>query len=129
VSGPGALVLWAIVCLAAFAARAQMTLPQSLPPPDRAGLFATQCATCHSLDPAEPRQGPMLAHVFGRHAGSVAGFKYSPGFAGADFVWDDAHLDAWLADPQKLIPGSVMLYRQPDAATRRGVIAWLKEQH
>ena len=73
--------------------------------------------------------GPNLAGVYRRMAGSLPDFHYSSGFAKTGFVWDDAHLDAWLTNPQKLIPGAVMLYRQADAATRTSIIAWLKEQH
>jgi cytochrome c len=36
---------------------------------------------------------PNLFGVFGRKAGSVPDFKYSPSFAQADFIWDEAHLD------------------------------------
>jgi cytochrome c len=63
-----------------------------------------------------------------RRAGAQDGFHYSDGFARADFVWNAAHLDAWLAGPQRLIPGAVMLYHQDDKATRGAIIAWLKEQ-
>ena len=63
-------------------------------------LFAQQCATCHSLSPADaPRQGPALAGIYGRKPGSVAGFHYSPGYGEADFVWDEAHLDYLLGRP------------------------------
>jgi len=59
----------------------------------------------------------------------VADFHYSSGFARVAFAWNEAHLDAWLTNPQKLIPGAVMLYRQADPAIRASIIAWLKEQH
>ena len=45
----------------------------------------------------------------------------------ADFVWDDARLDAYLANPQAMVPGSIMAYRQPKAETRAAIIAYLKE--
>jgi cytochrome c len=112
-------------------ARAQ--LPFDLPkaaPQDGASLFVNQCGTCHTvLQPAPPRQGPNLAGVYMRKAGTLPGFRYSAGFARSAFVWDDTHLDAWLSSPQRLIPGSVMLYRQDDPAIRRTIIAWLKDQH
>lgn len=108
-------------------------LPFNLPkasPQDGASLFANQCGTCHTVEHgAPPRQGPNLVGVYLRKAGTLPEFHYSPGFARAGFVWDDAHLDAWLTSPQKLIPGAVMLYRQDDPAIRRTIIAWLKEQH
>ena len=65
--------------------------------------------------------------VVGRQAGRSDGFQYSPGFGKADFVWDDARLDAYLENPQGTIPGSVMAYRQPKPETRAAIIAYLKE--
>ena len=96
---------------------------------DRGEPFANHCGICHSVERnGGPRQGPNLAGVFLRKAGTLPGFRYSPGFVQADFVWDDDHLDAWLTDPQQLIPGTPMRYRQADPAIRARIIAWLKEQ-
>jgi cytochrome c len=108
-------------------AGAQMPLP-SAKPPDGATLFKQQCATCHTTNQSDPvRQGPSLFKVIGRQAGKADGFRYSPGFGKADFIWDDALLDAYLANPQGMIPGSVMAYRQPKSETRSAIIAYLKE--
>jgi cytochrome c len=112
------------------AAYAQFALPAPSLPPDGAKLFQNQCGTCHTLSASEPiRQGPPLGGVFGRPAGSVPGFKYSAGFATAGFTWDAQHLDAWLTNPQAVIPGAVMAYRQANPATRKQIIDWLKDQH
>src|SRR5258705_9510130 len=97
--------------LVAQIAGAQMPLPAAKPP-DGATLFKQQCATCHSTNLTDPgRQGPPLLKIVGRPAGKVDGFHYSAGFAKADFVWDDARLDAWLANPQAMVPGTIMAYR------------------
>jgi cytochrome c len=122
--------LTALVCcsavLIATAAAAQMPLPAPRPV-DGATLFKQQCATCHTIDPAEPiRQGPPLAKVLGRPAGKVDGFHYSPGLAKADFVWDEARLDAWLTNPQAVIPDAFMAYRQAKPETRAAIISYLK---
>ena len=53
----------------------------------------------------------------------------SSGYAKADFVWDEPHLDAYLTNPQAVIPGSNMLYRQSKPQVRQAIIAYLKEQH
>ena len=112
--------------LAATTAAAQMPLPEKKPA-DGATLFKQQCATCHTVDPAEPiRQGPPLAKVLGRPAGKLDGFHYSPGLAKADFVWDEARLDAWLTNPQAMIPDAFMAYRQAKPETRAAIIAYLK---
>jgi len=90
-------------------------------------LFKQQCATCHTIDPAEPvRQGPPLSKIVGRPAGKLDGFHYSPGLGKADFVWDEAKLDAWLTNPQTVIPDAFMAYRQAKPETRAAIIAYLK---
>src|SRR5262249_38806297 len=115
--------------LAATMAAAQMPLPATTPP-DGAKLFKQQCATCHATTSSEAaRQGPLLFKIVGQAAGKVAGSRPSAAFTKADFVWDDARLDAWLTNPQAMIPGSVMAYRQPKAETRAAIIAYLKELH
>jgi cytochrome c len=111
------------------AAMAQMPLPEPRPP-DGPTLFKQQCATCHTNNLADPiRQGPSLFGIVGRRAGSADGFHYSAGFAKADFSWDDARLDAWITDPQQMIPGTVMAYRQAKPEFRAAIIAYLKELH
>ena len=40
-------------------------------------VFEKRCTGCHAMD--ADREGPRLAGVFGRKAGSVAGFTYSAG--------------------------------------------------
>ena len=123
-----ALALCAAV-LVGGSASAQMALPAAKPP-DGPTLFKQQCATCHTNNTTDPvRQGPSLFGVVGRRAGSVDGFHYSAGFAKADFVWDDAKLEAWITNPQGLIPGTVMAYKQAKPETRAAIIAYLKELH
>ena len=103
---------------------------QAIPsPPDGAALFKQQCSACHTLSASgEQRQGPTLAGVYGRKPGTVPGYHYSPGFSNVDFVWDDAHLDKYLANPQSVIPGAIMPYRQSKQAVRQAIIDYLKEQ-
>jgi cytochrome c len=105
---------------------AQISLPaaRSL---DGAALFKQQCATCHTTSLSDvPRQGPPLVQIVGRQAGKVEGFHYSQGLAQAGFTWDEGRLDAWLTDPQAVIPGAIMTYRQAKAETRAAIITYLK---
>jgi cytochrome c len=85
--------------------------------------YQARCGGCHSVQ--ADRIGPRHAGVFGRRAGSVAGFDYSPALAGSRLVWDARTLDQWLSDPESLIPGQRMGYRLADAAARADVIAYL----
>lgn len=92
-----------------------------------AALFTSNCATCHAaVKGGGDLQGPNLYDVYGRKAGSEAGFAYSSGFSAQKFVWDDAHLNQWLTKPTSLIPGTYMMYAQPDPQIRADIIAYLK---
>jgi cytochrome c len=115
--------------LAATVAAAQIPLPAPKPP-DGPTLFKQQCATCHTDNLSDPvRQGPSLFNIIGRRAGTAAGFHYSAAFTKADFVWDEAKIDAWMTNPQEMIPGAVMAYRQAKPEIRAAIIAYLKELH
>ena len=121
------LLLSVVIMASPHTSRAQFTVPAAKPAPE--SLFRNQCATCHSLNASDPpRQGPNLAGVIGRKDGTVPGYKYSAGFANTDFAWDQAHLDAYLTNPQAVIPGAVMPYRQANAATRAAIIGYLEGQ-
>jgi cytochrome c len=115
--------------LVAKASVAQMPLPEAKPP-DGPTLFKQQCATCHTSNLTDAsRQGPTLFGIVGRRAGTLDGFHYSAGFAKADFAWDASRLDAWMTNPQQMIPGTVMAYRQTKPEVRSAIIAYLKELH
>lgn len=88
-----------------------------------AGLYEARCGACHSLD--AHRVGPLHRGVVGRRAGSAAGYDYSPALAGASFIWDAALLDAWLKDPEALVPGQRMGYSVADAGDRGDLVAFL----
>ncbi len=123
----GFLTSLVVMCLpAAAGAQFAMLVPDTAPDPET--VFANQCGTCHSLTPGEQRQGPNLAGVFGRQAGRLPGYAYSAGLAGARWRWDATRLDAWIANPQAMVPDTVMPYHQPDPEIRGTIIAFLKEQ-
>ena len=110
-------------------ASAQMSLPAAKPA-DGAALFKQQCATCHTTDASDPqRQGPTLFNIIGREAGTADGFRYSAGFATAKFKWDEQKLDEWLTNPQAMIPGAVMPYKQSKSEIRTAIVSYLKEVH
>ncbi len=89
-------------------------------------VFSHMCATCHSL--TANRIGPMLGGVYGRKAGTAAGFNYSPAIQASGISWDAKSLDQWLSGPQKFISGSKMTFNVSDAQKRADVIAYLKDQ-
>ena len=87
-------------------------------------LYEARCGACHSLD--AHRVGPMHRGVFGRRAGSAPGYDYSPALKGAGMVWDAASLDAWLKNPEALVPGQRMGYSVPLASDRDDLVAYLR---
>ena len=95
--------------------------------PDAGRHLTLQCRACHHLDrPESTPLGPSLHGMFGRQAGSLADYRYSPALAEADFVWTPRALDAWLAAPWRFLPGNRMAYAGlPDAAARDALIAAL----
>jgi cytochrome c len=54
------------------------------------------------------RLGPNLHKVVGRKAGSISGYNYSSAMKEADFVWDEARLDRFIANPDEVVPGHNM---------------------
>lgn len=85
-----------------------------------------QCASCHSAS-ATAGVGPGLLGVVGRTAGTMPGFRFSPAMKRAKFAWDEAKLDAFLTDPQKVVPGTLMPFSgMPAAADRAAIIGYLK---
>lgn len=86
-------------------------------------LYESRCVACHSVD--AHRVGPAHQGVFGRKAGSAPGYSYSDALARSTVRWDAKTLDAWLTDPEKLIPGQRMGYQVEQAADRADLIAYL----
>lgn len=107
---------------AAMASPAPRAAAQAQP-----GAFAA-CAACHAVKAGGPRKmGPELDGVAGRPAGAKPGFAYSKALKASGIVWTDDKLDAYLAKPSRLVPGTIMVYPgMSDAGQREVVIAYLK---
>ena len=74
-------------------------------------------------------QGPNLHGIFGRKAGSKAGYAYSDAVKNAGFTWDAEHLDKWLASPREDLPGTKMTFAGlKDPKDRIDLIAYLKAE-
>lgn len=78
--------------------------------PDAGRRLFARCAACHANRPgAADRNGPNLAGIVGRSPGQGSrSFAYSYALRNAGGIWTRARLDAWLADPQRTVPGTTM---------------------
>ena len=117
--------LFAVAALVACAAVARA---QDAGEPRRGGEVYRACVGCHSLVPQVHLTGPSLSGILGRRPGEAAGYdRYSEQLAGQDFVWDADTLNAWLADPAAMVPGTHMIFRGiADDRARGDLIAFLK---
>jgi cytochrome c len=114
--------------LALAAAGASRAAPTA-PAPDLAkgkAQFA-RCQACHSLARDVQRGiGPNLAGVVGRSAGKQPGYRYTPAMVAANFKWTPERLDAFLAKPRAVVPGTNMVFAGiPDAQARKALIAYM----
>ena len=88
-----------------------------------------RCQACHATGDGPARIGPSLKGVVNRPAGKQAGFRYTPGMAGVTFAWTPDKLDAFLAKPRAVVPGTSMVFAgMPDPAARAALIAYLASQ-
>jgi cytochrome c len=86
----------------------------------------SKCAVCHTAVAGKNGLGPSLFGVVGRQSGSVPGYSYSEAMKSAGKTWDEATLDAYLADPKAAVPGNKMSFAGlPNAEDRANVIAYL----
>jgi cytochrome c len=82
------------------------------------------CAPCHAPD--QNGVGPKIGGVLNRPAGSVEGFRYSRAMRNSKIVWDEKSLDAYLTEPQKLVPGNLMPFSGiAESQKRSDLIAYL----
>lgn len=86
-------------------------------------LHQSRCSGCHAVDANDI--GPLHRGVLGRPAGTVPGFDYSPALRASRLVWTRQTLDAWLRDPEALVPGQGMDEQVLDAQDRQDLIAYL----
>lgn len=70
-----------------------------------------QCRSCHQVgETAKNGVGPTLNGLFGRAAGSVAGYTYTQANKDSGITWDDAVFAEYIRDPKRKIPGTKMAY-------------------
>src|SRR5678815_1735843 len=81
--------------LAASPAQAEDLLPPSA---ERGAELWAKCKSCHTIEKGGRNiVGPNLHGVFGRRAGSLPNYNYSPAMKNAKIVWNDETLDQYLS--------------------------------
>ena len=93
-------------------------------------VFKKSCAVCHTTEEGKNKVGPSLRGVVGRHFAALSDYTYSDALKKADKTWDDQTLDAYLANPRALLPGTKMIFLGlKSAQDRQNVIAFLQSQN
>lgn len=121
-----------VLSAAAVAAALALAAPASAQAVDGKKLFQTRCAVCH-WDPAKPgeqvRMGPGLAGVVGRKAGTHPKFtRYSKAMKAYGQPWTEASLTAFLENPRKVVPGTMMAFAGlKNPQERAALVGYLKK--
>lgn len=94
----------------------------------RGEILFRGCIACHSVLRHEPRAtGPSLWRVFNRRKAALPTFSYSAALRGLGGKWTTAALDAFIADPAGVAPGTAMgIAGISDPADRAAIIAYLR---
>ena len=89
----------------------------------------TQCRACHQVgENAKNAVGPVLNGLFGRPAGSVEGYNYSPANKNSGLTWDEATFREYIKDPRAKVPGTKMVYAGlKDEQRVNDLVAYLKQ--
>ena len=91
-------------------------------------VFA-QCRACHQVgESAKNAVGPILNGLFGRKAGTVEGYNYSPANKNSGLTWDEATFREYIQNPRAKIPGTKMVYAGlKDEQRINDLVAYLKQ--
>ena len=86
------------------------------------------CAACHKLETGVNNVGPSLHDLFGRKAGTITDFRYSPALKRSGITWTPETLDKFITDPQAMVPANRMPYAgMANANDRADLIAYLEK--
>lgn len=89
---------------------------------------ADQCVVCHTVGKGDGNGiGPNLFGVIGRRAGSLPDFSYTEALKSSHLTWSIENLSKWVEGPQKMVPGTNMIFNGiPSQVDRDNLIAYLE---
>ncbi|MGB5559750.1 MAG: c-type cytochrome [Paracoccaceae bacterium] len=93
--------------------------------------FLRKCSICHTLGASgDRRAGPALQGLFGRKAGTLAGYNYSQAILQSDIIWSEQTINRLFElGPDHYTPGSKMpMQRITSAQDRADLITFLKRE-
>jgi cytochrome c len=107
---------------------AELPAPYNAGDPAHGKAVFARCRSCHTTNEGgADMTGPNLYGVFGRKAGTKAGYNYSDALKAAGWTWDAQHIDKWIENPRADVPGTKMSFvGLKDPKDRTDVIAYLK---
>ena len=120
---------WAVAVVAGFVGFATQASAQSGDAAKGQRIFNQQCRSCHTVEKDGPTvTGPNLHGLFGRKAGTAAGYDASDAMKNSGIVWDEATLADYIRDPKTKVPATKMMFsgiKQP--APLADLVAYLKQ--
>ena len=120
---------WAVAVVAGFVGFATQASAQSGDATRGQRVFNQQCRACHTLEKdGAQTAGPNLHGVFGRKAGTAAGYDSSDAMKKSGITWDETTMTDYNRDPKAKVPGTKMVFngvKQP--AQLADLVAYLKE--
>jgi cytochrome c len=70
-----------------------------------------KCRACHQVgETAKNAVGPQLNGLFGRVAGTVEGYNYSPANKASGVTWTEEIFAKYIQDPRAFMPGNKMAF-------------------
>ena len=89
-------------------------------------LYQNKCLSCHGDAKTKGTLGPSLVGIIGRKASEPGEGTTSRAMSEAEFIWDEATLNEFLAAPSEKVHGTIMPIGVARPKDRDDLIAYIK---